>query len=231
MDQINLSDLTSNVIDLSKYGTHIYLYNTYQGESLIIKNGREDQYLGCTYAKIVTKDNFAIKLLNCESFSLSATVRLDMIGGIQVIGNLPGSLTLTNLSLSHADVGLHMTQHNGTEQYGNINLLQCSFVDCYHEGVYIGNHQADDEKRAFPKAKTIKVSRCNFLRNHWDGGQFAHCETLYIEDSVFAYNGRGGKKWQDKDLILNPGVGRADVINSLIKGETQIYGTTKFFQR
>lgn len=227
--EINLSSLTSPVIDLRNYSDNVDLHGMHQGGPLFIKYGRTGQQILANEAAIFSTEGFAIKIMGSKNITIKSD-KLAVMGGIQVIGDLD-NLYLENIDVLGGDVGLHMTQHNGTEQYGDIKLIGCSFSNCEREGSYIGKSEPDDRKKNiyYPKSRSITFIRCNFTRNFWDGNQAAHTEKFTAENCLMAGNGREGKEWQGKDLNLNYGVERADIINCEIPGQIQALGTTKLF--
>lgn len=234
LKELDLRKLQRPYIDLSKYDTEIQMYGNYSGPPIIVKFGQVDQRINVDELLVQTEQGFIFKLLECHGFELIAG-NLQSIGGIQVIGDID-LLKMKNVHVRQGDVGLHMTQHHGTETYGKIMLEGCSFNDCDHEGLYIGKFAEDEIKEKpeesiiYPKSKLIEVLSCDFLRNGWDGFQGAHSKYIKLKDCVMAKNGTRKNEWQGKDFILNPGVHRCDLVDSVVAGAMQISGTTKFFR-
>jgi hypothetical protein len=227
--EIDLTKLVNPYIDLKDYADKVELKGAYIGPAVVFKNSVQKQQLICDEAAIISTEGFAIKTLNCFEFNLTAG-KLQLTGGVQIIGDLP-FLLLDGVHVRKGDVGLHMTQHNGTEKYGTIIIKNSSFCDCDNEGGYIGKYAKDEPEKGiiYPKSNFIYIENCDFLRNGYDGFQPAHTKQLKATNCVFAKNGTRGVEWHGKTLILNPGIERADIVNCVIDGKQQFYGVEKLF--
>ncbi len=164
----------------------IYIRNAKNSNALIIKG------------TVKSPDIF---IMNSESLIiLGDTVEAEIVGSIKVVGSID-YLGLNQLKVHSGVIGLHMSQHHGTEKYGAIAIKNCQFYGHQKEGVYIGKSDGD---ASAPAIDSIDIEDSIFTLNGWDGLQTGRSTQTNIDRCIITGNALEGKRYQDYDLTINP---------------------------
>jgi len=164
----------------------IYIRNAYGSDKLVI---------------IRTVKSPDIFIMNCESLLIvGENLESEIIGSIKVIGSI-GHLAVKRLKVHSGVIGLHMSQHYGTEKYGSIVIRDCQFYSHQKEGVYIGK---SDGNASAPAIDSIEIEDSIFTLNGWDGLQTGRSFQTKINRCIITGNALDRKTYQDYDLTINP---------------------------
>lgn len=142
-----------------------------------------------------------IFIMHCESLLIvGENIDSEIIGSIKVIGSI-GYLAIKRLKVHSGVIGLHMSQHYGTEEYGSIEVKDCQFYGHQKEGVYIGKSDGD---ASAPAIGSILVENSIFTLNGWDGLQTGRSFQTNINQCIITGNALDRERYQDYDLTINP---------------------------
>lgn len=212
---IALSALTNatRYIDLSKYTDDVTLTGYYRGDRIVFKNAKnkvlrlDDATIESTHAED------ALVFDGAENVVLHSDAESRIVGGaVTMWGDIQG-IKLMNLNIMYAHTGIRYTQPTATAK--GIEITECYILAPMHEGIYIGNPDAQEYRTdgVFIRRNTVKDAG-------WDGYQFGNCAVTVSDNTVDGY-GLRNNDWQGKGIMINPNCIGHIHGNTIVKGVFQ----------
>lgn len=219
--KISLSELKSNVINLSGKSGTIQVAGSWSGDRLIIKNARNVVLLFRSTTKInSTHKEDALILDNPRQLTILGNRKLFLNQSITIWGTAQ-QLTLDGIRIEGAHTGIRINQN---QAYQDITIQNCQIKHCQFEGIYIGPHYKSAKQLARVFIKNNRISDCG-----WDGIQVGNCAQFEIEGNRVSRCGIKQEWGQDFALTINPG-SQGKLKNNKIKGKIQVLDSRAFFE-
>ena len=220
-DQLDLSKLKSNVLDLKgKTGTLVVKGN-WTGDRLIVKNAKNLVLNFRSTVKIQSEHKEdALILEHPYQLSIQGNRKLHLNQSITIWGTAR-QLTLDGIRISDAHTGIRINQN---QPYQDITISNCIIKGCQFEGIYLGPHYKSPQQLARVMVRNNQISDCG-----WDGIQVGNCAQFEITGNKVSRCGKKQEWGQDFALTINPG-SQGKLRNNKIKGKIQVLDSRVFFE-
>lgn len=195
--QINLSEWSSNRIDLSHAEPNVTISGYWQGDRLIFygTNDKAITFKDCKIESTHSEDAIVIAEQS-NNLQLLGNNCIISLGGI-TFWNPVSNVKISGFSIHHPHTGIRNT---GDHSSRNIEISNNIIIGAAYEGIYWGPHYATKNR-----SYGLKITDNTIIASGWDAIQGGNTEGLYIGDNNISHSGGRKSYGQDYGITVNPG--------------------------
>lgn len=206
---IDLSNRTSNYIDLAGYGDTVTITGKYRGDRIVIKNAVQ-KTIEFSEGYIITQHIedalcFAGEVRDCRIIANNFTLE---DGGITFWG-LAENVDIIGFKIMFPHTGIRI---NSDLPHRNVSVQLNEIIGCSHEGIYLGVSERNEDTQC----EGLKVIKNLIDTAGWDGIQTGNWVNSWIIENKIYRAGMKKAFGQRHGVCINPGSQVWDYENELI---------------